>query len=86
MNTSEKLIQKLKKQFPEQCGQIKTLYRCYGLNDGVAFKWSSWGVGSTLVFSYDTMTDCLKHEIGISRAIFNGEYRGWLIGVNKGNG
>lgn len=42
MNTSEKLIQKLKKQFPEQCGQIKMLYRCYGLNDGVAFKWSSW--------------------------------------------
>ena len=41
MNTSEKLIQKLKKQFPEQCGQIKMLYRCYGLNDGVAFKWSS---------------------------------------------
>lgn len=85
MNTSEKLIQKLKKQFPEQCGQIKTLYRCYGLNDGVDFKWSSCGDRETEVFSYDTMTDCLKHEIGISRAIFNGEYRGWLIGVNKSN-
>ena len=39
------------------------------------------GERSTLVFSYDTMADCLKNEIGISRAIFNGEYRGWLIGV-----
>lgn len=44
------------------------------------------GDGATLIFSYDTMADCLKNEIGISRAIFNGEYRGWLIGVNKGNG
>ena len=77
MNTSEKLIQKLKKQFPEQCGHIKMLYRCYGLNDGVSFKWASNGIGSTVIFSYDTMTDCLKNEIGISRAIFNGEYRGW---------
>ena len=81
MNTSEKLIQKLKKKFPEQCGQIKMLYRCYGLNDGVSFKWCSDGVGLNEIYSYDTMKDCLKNEIAIGRAIFNGEYRGWLISV-----
>lgn len=83
MKTSEKLIKKLKKQFPAQCGNIKTLYRVYGLNDGVCFKWTNHGVGENEVFSYDTMLDCLKNEIVIERAIFNGKYSGWLIGIKE---
>lgn len=53
-------------------GQSKnSFYRVFGIH----FK----GIQKVLI--YDTMANCLKNEIGISRAIFNGEYRGWLIGV-----
>lgn len=81
MKISDKLLKKLKSKFPEQCCNIRKIYRVYGLNDGVSFKWISFGIGETEIFSYDTMTDCLKNEIIIERAIFNGEYRGWLVGV-----
>jgi len=37
MKTSEKLLQKLKTQFPKECGHLTNLYRCYGINDGVVF-------------------------------------------------
>lgn len=81
MKISDKLLKKLKSQFPEQCCNIRKIYRVYGLNDGVSFKWTAFGIGETEIFSYDTMTDCLKNEIIIECAIFNGEYRGWLVGV-----
>lgn len=41
MKTSEKLLQKLKTQFPKECGHLTNLYRCYGINDGVGFCYSN---------------------------------------------
>lgn len=81
MKTSEKLLQKLKTQFPKECGHLTNLYRCYGINDGVGFCWSSYGKGSVLVASYDTMTKCLKKEITLEPATINGGYVGYLVGV-----
>lgn len=81
MTTSEKLLQKLKTQFPEQCGHLTNLYRCYGIGDGVGFCWSSYGKGLVLVSSYETMTDCLRKEIILEPATTNGGYVGYLVDV-----
>lgn len=81
MSISERLLQKLKTQFPKQCGNIEKLYRCYGVNDGVRFTWCADTVGKNQVFSYDTMTDCLKKNIVIDEAIFNGRFEGWMVSV-----
>lgn len=82
MKTSERLMRKLKLQFPDQCSHLEHLYRVHGINDGVKFSWSAYGKGSIVIFSYDTMTECLKNNISIVPAIFNGEYRGWLVGID----
>lgn len=81
MKTSEKLLQKLKTQFPKECSHLTNLYRCYSISDGVGFCWSSYGKGSVLVASYDTMTECLKKEITLEPATINGGYVGYLVGV-----
>lgn len=81
MKTSEKLLQKLKTKYPKECSHITKLYLCYGISDGVGFCWSTHGNGSDLVFSYNTMTECLKKEITLEPAIFNGNYNGYIVGV-----
>lgn len=78
MTTSEKLIQKLKSQFPKECSHITKLCRFIG----VSFCWSSYESGPDLVFSYDTMTKCLENEITIEPVIlFNGKHGGYVIKV-----
>lgn len=81
MTTSEKLIQKLKNQFPKECGHLTNLYRCYGINDGVGFCWSSYGKGSVIVSSYDTMTECLKKELILEPASLKDGYVSYLVGI-----
>ena len=72
MKTSEKLLRKLKTQFPKECSHITKLCRFIG----VSF------CGSDLVFSYDTMIKCLKNEIKIEPVIlFNGKHGGYIVKV-----
>lgn len=81
MKTSEKLLQKLKAQFPKECSHLTNLYRCYSINDGVGFCWSSYGKGSVLVSSYDTMTECLKKELILEPASLKDGYVSYLVGI-----
>ena len=78
MKTSEKLLRKLKTQFPKECSHMTKLCRFIG----VSFCWSSYESGSDLVFSYDTMIKCLKNEIKIEPVIlFNGKHGGYIVKV-----
>lgn len=81
MKTSEKLLQKLKAQFPKECSHLTNLYRCYSINDGVGFCWSSYGKGSVIVSSYDTMTECLKKELILEPASLKDGYVSYLVGI-----
>jgi hypothetical protein len=87
MKTSEKLLQKLKTQFPKECSHLTNLYRCYSINDGVGFCWSSYGKGSVTVSSYDTMTECLKKELILEPAslkngyVYGYGYVSYIVGV-----
>lgn len=81
MKTSEKLLQKLKTQFPKECGHLTNLYRCYGINDGVGFCWSSYGKGPVTVSSYDTMTECLKKKLILEPASLKNGYVSYIVGI-----
>lgn len=77
MTTSEKLIRKLKTQFPKECSHITKLCRFIG----VSFYWASYDSGLR-VFSNDTMTKCLENEITIEPIIlFDGRHGGYVVKV-----
>ena len=89
MKTSERLRRKIKREFP----QIKyvdemVFTRVDGYPDGARFKWVAKVPSFTYrdaepIYSYDTMTECLKEPLG---AIYNNGStnapEGWLVGVN----
>ena len=85
MRTSERLRRKIKRELPQiEYIDDVTFYRGYGVADGVKFSWFAYDNVSNrpFLYSYDTMTDCLKHPIS---AIYTHEYlcspEGWMIGV-----
>lgn len=88
MKTSERLRRKIKREFP----QIKHIdemvfRRVNGISDGVKFTWTAELEGqrypdASMIYSYDTMTDCLKKPLGViyDNGAGNGT-EGWHIGV-----
>lgn len=85
MRTSERLRRKIKKEFPHiSYIDNVTFYRGYGLPDGVKFSWfATDNVNhNPELYSYDTMTDCLKHPISAVYTYEKGHSpEGWMIGV-----
>lgn len=87
MKTSERLRRKIKQNFP-QIDYIDnlTFYRVNGMSDGVKFSWCATddhtASRNPMLYSYDTMTECLKNPIA---AIYTYEIghspEGWLIGI-----
>ena len=89
MKTSERLRRKIKREFP----QIKYIdemvfKRADGISDGVKFTWTAELEGqiypdASMIYSYDTMTDCLRNPLVAlyDNGAGNG-HEGWLIGVN----
>lgn len=89
MKTSERLRRKIKRELP----QIKyvdemVFTRVYGVPDGVKFTWSAevppcTCQGAEPIYSYDTMTECLKKPLV---AFYNdgstNAPEGWLVGVD----
>mgnify|MGYP007110400706 CR=1 FL=1 len=89
MKTSERLRRKIKREF----SQIKyvdemVFTRVNGYPDGARFTWFAEVPPFTYpdaepIYSYDTMTECLKEPLG---AIYNdgstNAPEGWLVGVN----
>ena len=68
MKLSEKLFNKIKKQFPQiihQKNENLPLRVVRGLDDGCRFKWSNGQVGELHIFSYSTMKECLDQDIFI---------------------
>lgn len=67
-NTSEKLLAKIKQQFPEISMPIdennQRLIRVNGLNGTGINKWTNLGIDpKTIVFSREPMSKCLKKKI-----------------------
>ena len=87
MKTSERLRKKIKQNFPQIDYIDKlTFYRVNGVPDGVKFSWYAIDhapSNNAMLYSYDTMTECLKKPIA---AIYTYEIghapEGWLIGCN----
>ena len=89
MKTSERLRRKIKREFP----QIKYIdemvfKRADGISDGVKFTWTAELEGqiysdASMIYSYDTMTDCLRNPLAAlyDNGAGNG-HEGWLIGVD----
>lgn len=84
MKISERLRKKIKQNLP-QIDYIDnvTFYRGYGVPDGVKFSWFAIDNVShkPILYSYDTMKDCLNHPIS---AIYTDGVgytpEGWMIG------
>ena len=86
MKTSERLRKKLKKNFP-QIDYIDnlTFYRVYGVPDGVKFSWYAVDHnpnGNPILYSYDSMTECLKNPITADYINIGNAPEGWMIGCN----
>lgn len=83
MKLSEKLLKKIKSQFPEvmtdQYQSDAPLRAVKGINDGCRYKWSNGLVGNAHICSYETMKDCYEKEIFISEHSLNGCRYGWEI-------
>jgi len=80
MKTSEKLLRRLKQDFPEIAIEDSArLVRVSGISDGCGFKWSSMGVNKTHYFSYESVSNLLKaKEIGAWWSSgLGGSPRGW---------
>lgn len=80
MKTSERLLKKLKEQFGDRIefGDKIELHRVRGYRD--SFKWDS--INGIRIYSYDTMTDCIKKKIGIEwRDGYWQEIRGFEVYV-----
>lgn len=82
MKLSEKLLKKIKSEFPEIItheNKDVSLIRVRCINDGVCYKWSNGQVGDLHLFSYCTMKECLVNEIFIDHHYsFEGNH-GWEI-------
>lgn len=67
MNINERLLLKIKKNFPNEIKEDNCLplRRVYGVNDGTHYAWSNGGVGTDHIFSYHTMKECMDNEIFI---------------------
>lgn len=82
MKLSEKLMDKIKKKFPEIItyeNQDVPLRSVRGCNDGGCFKWSNDHVGDQHIFSYSTMKECLDNEIYIEHHHRREGCHGWEI-------
>lgn len=85
MKTSERLRKKIKQNFP-QIDYIDnvTFYRSYGLADCVKFSWVAIDhthLANPMLYSYDTMTECLKNPIVADYTYGIGNSpEGWMIG------
>lgn len=76
MKLSEKLLEKIKKQYPQiinHQNENQQLMVIRGIDDGCRFKWSNGHVGKLHIFSYSTMKECLDQEIFIK---FNYRFEG----------
>ncbi|HEZ5741081.1 TPA: hypothetical protein WI034_001490 [Neisseria meningitidis] len=88
MKLSERLRKKLKQNFP-QIDYIDnlTFYRGYGVPDGVKFSWYAIDHtqrGKPMLYSYDTMTDCLKEPIAAVYTDGIGHTpKGWMVGIEN---
>lgn len=86
MKTSERLLKKLRKLFPDNAElQRQDLFlfsnKAY-VRFAVCYNWSSNGIKP--VFSYHTMTDCLKAKsLSIIESYENGCFCGWLVAIDK---
>lgn len=88
MKPHEKLLAKIKKDLPEVCmpieAQMSQLHRVRGgdkfsVHNRIVFKWANFGVGASHVFSYETMTACLKKPIKAYYHNGIGGSHGWEI-------
>lgn len=82
MKTSEKLLNRLKKDFPNIAELNKEDIFLFSNKSytrfGACFNWSSNGVNT--IHSYYTMADCLKAKsLEIQEHRENGKFYGWLI-------
>lgn len=86
MITSERLRKKIKQNFPQIDYIDKlTFYRVNGVPDGVKFSWYAIDhapSNNAMLYSYDTMTECLKNPIAAIYTYEIGHAPGWLIGCN----
>lgn len=82
MKLSEKLLLKIKAQFPEIIthenadGPLRVVR---GIDDGCRFKWSNGQVGDLHIFSYSTMKECLDNEIFADHHFRSDGCYGWEI-------
>lgn len=85
MKISERLRKKIKQNLP-QIDYIDdvTFYRGYGVPDGVKFSWFAIDThANPMLYSYDTMTECLKKPIAAVYTYGMGHSpEGWMIGYN----
>lgn len=82
MKLSEKLLDKIKKQFPQiinHQNENLPLRAVRGLDDGCRFKWSNGHVGELHIFSYSTMKECLDQEIFLQWGSRYEGCHGWEI-------
>lgn len=82
MKTSDKLLNKLRKEFPyiEELNRkdIFLFSNKSHLRFGGCFNWSSNGLKT--IHSYYTMTDCLKAKNLILKEDWrNGKFNGWVV-------
>ena len=81
---SEKLLHKIKDQFPEIVSdkeELAPLRVVRGVDDGCRYKWSNGQVGDLHWFSYSTMKECLDNEIFICKHYPHEGNHGWEIYV-----
>lgn len=82
MKLSEKLYEKIKKQFPHiPLPKNDQIYRVHGLND--CFKWANLGVNESYIYSYETMKDCLNNEIEAEYMQPYHNSAGWIISIRN---
>lgn len=87
MKISERLRKKIKQSFPQIDYIDKlTFYRVNGVADGVKFSWYAIDhapSNNAILYSYDTMTECLKKPIAAVYTDGKGRLpEGWMIGCN----
>lgn len=88
MKISERLRKKIKRELPQiEYIDDVTFYRGYGVADGVKFSWCATddrtASRNPMLYSYDTMTECLKNPIAAVYTDGSGNsLEGWLIGYN----
>ena len=84
MKTSERLRKKIKQECP-QIAYVNnvTFYRVYGLPDGAKFAWVATDNINPMLYSYDTMTDCLRQPISAAYTHSIGYVpEGWMVGID----